>query len=164
MIQGRTTKHRAMAKLMTQPPAIRAAKESDVAELARLFTSLGFPVAVDDLKSRWEHWQAAGKVALVAENSDGTLAGVATLHQMEVLHRPRPVGRISTLVVDESLRGQGVGRALVEAAEVLLTEAGCGLMEITCNLRREGSHAFYEHLSYGRTSVRFAKVLRAMDT
>jgi GNAT superfamily N-acetyltransferase len=78
---------------------------------------------------------------------------------MVVLHRPKPVGRIATLVVDAAVQGQGIGRALVAAAEELLAGMGCGLVEITSNMRFASAHGFYEHLGYERTSMRFAKVL-----
>jgi GNAT superfamily N-acetyltransferase len=95
----------------------------------------------------------------VAARADGTLAGAVTLHQMIVLHRLRPVGRITALVVDAPDRGRGIGRALVAAAEAALARSGCGLLEITSNVRLAEAHAFYEHLGYERTSFRFAKVL-----
>jgi len=138
---------------------IRSAAPSDAAEIARLLTVLGFPTAADALAARWDKWAAEGNAALVAVQPDGTLAGVVTLHQMRVLHRPRPVGRITSLVVDAPLRGQGIGRALVAAAEEALHHSGCGLLEITSNVERVDAHAFYEQLEYERTSVRLAKVL-----
>src|SRR5262245_61859219 len=100
--------------------SIRTATERDAPELARLLTSLGHPTEVASITTRWDDWRAAGNAALVATLDDGTLAGVATLHQMVVLHRPRPVGRITALVVDERARGRGIGRALVDAAEAAL--------------------------------------------
>jgi ribosomal protein S18 acetylase RimI-like enzyme len=75
-----------------------------------------------------------------------------------VLHRPKPVGRITSLVVDPSARGQGLGRALVQAGEAALVQAGCGLLEVTSHARRTDAHDFYRHLAYERTSLRFAKV------
>lgn len=142
---------------------IRSATQRDAAELARLLTVLGHPTAAEALAESWEEWAAAGNVALVAVQPDGTLAGVATLHQMRVLHRPEAVGRITALVVDTPLRGQGIGRALVAAAEEALRSAGCGLLEITSNMRRVDAHAFYEQLGYEKTSLRFAKVLAPSD-
>jgi GNAT superfamily N-acetyltransferase len=140
-------------------PEIRPATERDAPELARLLTALGHPTAAESIAARWEEWVAEGNSALVAGGADAALAGVATLHRMIVLHRPHPVGRITALVVDEALRGQGIGRALVVASERVLARAGCGLLEITSNVRLVDAHAFYEHLGYERTSIRLAKVL-----
>jgi GNAT superfamily N-acetyltransferase len=144
---------------MTEP-AVRPATERDAPEVARLLTALGHPTAAESIASRWREWIAAGNVALVADGDNGALSGVATLHHMVVLHRPKPVGRITALIVDEPARGRGVGRALVAAAEAELARAGCGLLEITSNARLVDAHAFYEHLGYERTSARFAKMLK----
>jgi len=138
---------------------VRPAAAHDAAEIARLLTTLGHPTSAVDVAARWGAWSAVGDSALVAEAPNGSLAGLVTLHRMLVLHRPRPVGRITALVVDPSVRGQGIGRALVEAAEAALRAAGCGLLEITSHVRLVEAHAFYERLGYQRTSVRLAKVL-----
>jgi GNAT superfamily N-acetyltransferase len=137
---------------------IRIASIDDASEIARQMTILGHPTTTADIIERWDQWSAEGNTCFVAQKSDGTLAGAITLHKMHVLHRPRPLGRITALVVDDTLRGTGLGRALVEVAEEFLKNAGCGLLELTSNVSRLPAHAFYEHLRYERTSVRFAKV------
>ncbi|MBX5461906.1 MAG: GNAT family N-acetyltransferase [Steroidobacteraceae bacterium] len=142
---------------MSTSPTIRRATRADAPELERLFGMLGYPIRSDSILARWAEWEAAGNIALVADRQDGTLAGVITLHHTHVLHRERPVGRISALVVDASVRGRGIGRSLVAAAEVILTEAGCEVIEVTSNMRRTDAHAFYERLGYERTSYKFAK-------
>jgi len=139
--------------------AIRVATGRDASEIARLLTLLGHPTAAKSIVARWQEWIAAGNSGLVAPGAEGTLAGVATLHQMTVLHRPLPVGRITALVVDASMRGRGVGTALVAAAETALLGSGCGWLEITSNASLAAAHAFYERLGYERTSVRLVKLL-----
>ncbi|MFZ6799195.1 GNAT family N-acetyltransferase [Undibacterium sp. Di24W] len=139
--------------------AIRPATEEDSQELARLFTELGHPTTSAQILTHWPAWSHYGSQALVAAHVDGQLLGVITLHSMIVLHRPKPVGRVSALVVDARLRGSGVGRALMAAAERVLKDGGCGLIEITSNNRLVDAHAFYEHLGYTRTSIRLAKNL-----
>jgi len=95
---------------------------------------------------------------LVAE-LDGAVIGCLSTSLTLVLHRPAPVGRISMMVVDEALRSRGIGAQLVRAAEHVLTEQGCYLVEVTSHLRRTDAHRFYERLGYERTSVRMAKEL-----
>ncbi|HKW13996.1 MAG TPA: GNAT family N-acetyltransferase [Candidatus Krumholzibacteria bacterium] len=145
---------------MTVMPSIREANENDAPELARLLTALGHATDARELRNRWIPWREEGNSALVAAREDGTLSGVATLHRTWVLHRPRPVGRITALIVDETDRGNGIGRALVAGSEQWLTDAGCGLLEITSNARLVDAHEFYRHLGYEQTSARFMKKLR----
>lgn len=135
---------------------IRPADARDCPALAALIGQLGYPVAVDDLAQRLAGLAREGRPVLVAE-IDGTVVGCLSTSVMHVLHRPKPVGRISMMVVDEGLRGGGIGTMLVRAAEAALVARGCGLIEVTSNLRREAAHGFYERLGYQRTSLRFAR-------
>ena len=142
---------------MKTTPSIRRAGQPDVAELARLISPLGCPVGPDDVASVWEAFTAEGNFVLVVDGGD-SLLGAITLHSMIVLHRAQPVGRITSLVVDPSVRGRGLGRALMEAAENALAEMGCGQVEVTSHVRRVEAHDFYRHMAYEQTSYRFAKV------
>ena len=141
---------------------IRSARASDVAEMSRLFAELGYDVPVDALVQRLRAFDAPGEGVIVAEDpsTPGQLLGTATLHLTPVLHRAGPVGRVSALVVDSTVRGRGIGRALMAAAEQWAAERGCVLMEVTSNMRRADAHRFYEGLGYERTSFRFATVPR----
>jgi GNAT superfamily N-acetyltransferase len=101
---------------------------------------------------------ADGRAVLVAER-DGAVVGCLSTSVMRVLHRPAPVGRISMMVVDEALRSQGIGAALVREAERVLAEQGCYMIEVTSHVRRTEAHRFYEKLGYDKTSVRLARML-----
>ena len=135
---------------------VRAATAADVPELARLLALLGYPTEEQVLAARLAAFAAAGEMALVADAGD-RLLGAATIHVTPVLHRAGPVGRLTALVVDDETRGRGVGRALVTAAEAILSARGCVLIEVTSNRRRTDAHAFYERLGYVATSLRFGK-------
>lgn len=138
---------------------VREARAEDADALAGLLAELGFPAAGGEVAPRLHALIDAGELVLVAE-SDGLVAGLATVHITPVLHRPTCVGRLTALVVSELKRGQGIGRALVEAAERLVAERGCALIEVTSNRRLADAHAFYERLGYEVTSLRFKKILR----
>lgn len=137
---------------------IRDARAEDAPALAALIAELGYEVTVPDVLQRLERLVASGQHALVADR-DGVI-GLLTTSIMHVLHRPRPVGRISMMVVTEAARSGGVGAALVAEAETRLKAAGCGLVEVTSNAKRLRAHAFYERLGYERTSIRLAKQLQ----
>lgn len=139
--------------------SIRFGTLDDASEIARLLTQLGHPNTTELIQSKWPSWAAAGNVALVAGRSDGKLAGVATLGRMVTLHRPKPVGRIVAIVVDEACKRQGIGKALVLAAEEYLRNEGCGLIELTSNTNLTEAHQFYQNMGYRITSYRFMKEL-----
>ena len=135
---------------------IRDARPEDAPALAALVTELGYPVSGDTIAERMAALHTAGETVLVAARG-GTPVGLLTVHVTPVLHRPTPVGRLTMLVVGERERGNGVGRALVAAAERILAARGCALVEVTSNRRRTDAHAFYERLGYDATSLRFGK-------
>ncbi|HEX6600180.1 MAG TPA: GNAT family N-acetyltransferase [Gemmatimonadaceae bacterium] len=144
--------------------SIRLARATDVPELARLFSELGYEIAPDVLAERWGAFAASGEQGFVAADDaspHGRLLGLVTLHATPVLHRAGPVGRVTALVVDATFRGCGIGRALMAAAERWAAERGCVLLEVTSNQRRVDAHKFYEGLGFERTSFRFARAPRA---
>ena len=139
-------------------PIIREAREEDADDLVRLIGQLQFDVDRSGVIERLRALAEAREPVLVAETRDG-LAGMLDWHVMTTVHRPRPVGRIVTLVVDQPRRGQGIGSALVSAAEARMRARGCEKMEVTSNLALGRAHAFYEGLGLERSSYRFAKDL-----
>jgi ribosomal protein S18 acetylase RimI-like enzyme len=139
-------------------PVIREAQSRDAETIAALIAALGYEVTAADIKRHLASLRKAETPALVADQ-DGVVACL-TWHITPVVHRPRPVGRITMMVVAEESRGEGVGAALVADAEVRLKAAGCGLIEVTSNVKRLRAHNFYERLGYERTSYRFARVLQ----
>jgi ribosomal protein S18 acetylase RimI-like enzyme len=148
------------APAVADPPAlrIRPADAVDGEAIAPLLAGLGFKATADELADRIGRLSRAGEPVLVAKLGD-RLVGCLTWHIVPVLHRPRPVGRITLLVVAEQARRQGIGRALVEGAESKLRQRECGLVEVTSNTRLKAAHAFYRRLGFERTSYRFAKAL-----
>ncbi len=135
---------------------VREATPGDGAAIAALATELGFPLTSGDIEATLPRLRDSGEPPLVADD-DGDILGCVTWHLTPVLHRPAPVGRVTMLIVTARARGQGVGKALVAAAEERLLECGCDGIEVTSNLRLTEAHRFYEHLGYERTSHRFAK-------
>ena len=125
-----------------------------------LISQLGYRTDEAQVAERLAAMHSPSAQAFVALLDDA-VAGCLTTSMTRVLHRPAPVGRISMLVVDEGLRGRGIGAALIAAAEAALVATGSELVEVTSNLRLTEAHRFYERLGYSRTSIRFARELSA---
>jgi GNAT superfamily N-acetyltransferase len=139
-------------------PKLRAAKPSDAKALAGLIEYLGHEIDEKAVRKNVAKLAKAGEPPLVAI-IDKTVVGLCGVHRMVAVHRPAPVGRINVLVVAKKAQDLGIGRMLVEAAEQFLKKAGCQLVEVTSNDRRTAAHAFYRHLGYERSSIRFFKKL-----
>jgi GNAT superfamily N-acetyltransferase len=147
---------------------VRTATLADASEVARLLALLGHAQPAGDASRKLTAFLDGGEHVFVATRSASAVAapllGAVTLHVTNVLHRPGPIGRLTALVVEESVRGQGVGVALVHAAEEFFAARGCALIEVTSNKKRTDAHAFYERLGYTGTSFRFAKTIPIADT
>jgi N-acetylglutamate synthase-like GNAT family acetyltransferase len=137
---------------------IRDAKPSDSRRLVELIRYLGHEIDEKAVRRNLGKLNEAGETPLVATRGK-TVVGLLGIHRMVTVHRPAPVGRISVLVVAKEAQDHGIGRMLVEAAEQALKKAGCQIVEVTSNDRRTAAHAFYRHLGYERTSMRFMKAL-----
>jgi GNAT superfamily N-acetyltransferase len=139
-------------------PKIRDAKPSDAERLVELTRSLGHEIDEKSLRKNLKALQKTGELPLVA-TLDKTIVGMCGVGARVVVHRPAPLGRITALVVAEEAQGHGIGRLLVDDAEDWCRKKGCALVEVTSNDRRTAAHAFYRHLGYERSSIRFFKKL-----
>jgi predicted N-acetyltransferase YhbS len=140
---------------------VREARGSDAEALASLLTELGYPDEPARVAARAAELAAdAASIVLVAEDGAGVIGFVAA-SAMPLLHEDGSWCRLSALAVAEGRRGEGVGRALVEAAETFARSRGCRYAEVTSGDRpeREAAHLFYRALGYEEVSRRFLKDL-----
>lgn len=137
---------------------VREATQRDGGVVAAQATESGVPLTAGDIEGKLPRLRDTDKPPLVADDA-GDILGCVPWQLTPVLHRPAPVGRITMLIVTARAWGRSIGRALVAAAEQRLLDRGCGLVEVTSNLRLIEAHRFYEHLGYERTSHRFVKIL-----
>ena len=140
-------------------PQIRDAKPADAPRLVELIHFLGHDIDEKSLRKNLSALKKAGETPLVATLGK-QVVGLCGISARVMVHRDAPIGRISPLVVAEEAQGHGIGRMLVDAAEAWMRKKGCKLVEVTSNDRRAEAHAFYRHMGYERTSIRFAKTLR----
>lgn len=95
---------------------------------------------------------------VVRAANGGNIVGALTL-----IHFRIPTGVrawIEDVVVDASARGQGVGKALIQAAVERSHALGAKTLDLTSNPNRESAHRLYEGTGF---SVRTTKVYRHLS-
>jgi len=139
-------------------PKLRDAKPGDAGRLVELIHELGHEIGEKAARRNIATLKKLGEAPIVV-TLDKKVVGMIGIHRMVTIHRDAPVGRIPVLVVAKEAKGLGLGRMLVDAAEQWCRKKGCKLIEVTSNDRRADAHAFYRHMGYERTSIRFFKKL-----
>jgi GNAT superfamily N-acetyltransferase len=136
---------------------VREPTTADADALARLSTQLGYPAAAANMPDRLTRL-ADDRNARAFVVSDGErVVGMITIHLRDTLNHAAPIAQITLLVVDETIRSRGAGRALVDAAEKWARARGAKRIAVTTALDRVGAHTFYEKMGYAHTGRRYAK-------
>ena len=144
--------------------AVRFAKPEDWAAVAGLLVELGRGVAegtAGDPVHRQAfagHLRQIGNVTLVAE-SRGEVVGIVDMEYHQRLGDHRPQARVNDVVVTEGSRGQGVGAALLSAAEDLARKRGCFRMALVTAGWREATMSFYKKEGWSEYGAWFVKPL-----
>ena len=138
-------------------PELRDAKPADAPRLAALIGELGHEVDAKVVRKNLAPLRSANEIPIVATLGKDVV-GLCGIHRMLALHRDHLVGRVNILIVTKAAQGQGIGRMLIEEAERRLKTLGCGRIEITVGEERHAAQAFYRHLGYERTTIRFQKI------
>jgi len=138
---------------------IREASADDAEALANLATQLGYPSKPAQIAHRLAGLPSTGSCVFVA-TAEGSVVGLVQIS----VYFPFLVdeaAEIAALVVDEEWRGQGIGLALVKAAEGWALENGCSTLYVRTNVIRERVHSFYQHIGFQpvKTALTFAKPL-----
>jgi (aminoalkyl)phosphonate N-acetyltransferase len=68
---------------------------------------------------------------------------------------------IGGLVVDRGRRRQGIGKALMRAAEDWARSQGCSIVRLRTSAGRTAAHRFYEQLGY--TNVKKYSFVKSLD-
>jgi GNAT superfamily N-acetyltransferase len=137
---------------------ITVAKPEDANRLADLLRQMGYEVSEADTAKRIKLYGQPAYRLLLAKTEEMAVGFIA-LHFYDVLHLPATEGRISSFCVDEKVRGKGIGKALLAAAEDYFKENGCYKIVLNSNLKRPETHQFYLNRGYQFTSKHFAKFL-----
>ncbi len=153
---------------------IREAKQSDIKSIADLYEELNsehnallpeiFRKAAR-ASIEWHIFSIFGNfnsTILVAEEEEILGFAHITVEQVKnnSMFEDRCYAWVHNLCVRKERRGQGVGSALMKAAESWSAERGATTMELTVWEANEGALHFYESLSYKTLNRHLTKSLR----
>lgn len=133
---------------------VRDALITDAEAIAVLSGQLGYPAETAELRARLETLlgRSSHHAVFVATDEGGRVIGWVHIGRRDVLENAA-CAEILGLVVDTTLRGAGIGRALVAGAEAWARARGLGEVVVRSNIARLESHPFYERLGYRRTKT-----------
>lgn len=134
---------------------IRSYRDGDHAEWLRMRRALWDDCPDDQQVREMEETLASDTdEVFFAERPGGGLCGFveAAIRPWAIGCDARPVGYIEGWYVDENVRRQGVGRALVEAAEAWARSKGCRQMASDAELWNDVSHQAHGALGYDETA------------
>jgi GNAT superfamily N-acetyltransferase len=144
---------------------VRPAEAGDFEAVTRLLAELGRPkVKPSDERAAREvylrHIERDDAASLVAE-ADGEIVGFCSLEFRDRLNRLTRQAWVPDLIVTESARSTGAGRALLSAAFDVAREHGCYELTLESGWKREVAHRFYEIAGMSRDGYYFTYSLRA---
>jgi GNAT superfamily N-acetyltransferase len=139
--------------------SIRRAEMADAAALADLMTQLGYPTRASEMEMRMETIRSDKNYATFVAVSEGKVCGMIGTFTCYSYEHNNPGGRILALVVSEKVRGKGVGRALIAAAEADFAQRNVRRVAVNTRFERTKAHEFYEGVGYEKNGFRLVKEL-----
>jgi N-acetylglutamate synthase-like GNAT family acetyltransferase len=124
---------------------LRPFRQSDLPAVRELLRQLGYDIAEPELIGRVAHVLEDADHHLVVAELEGRIVGVLHIFRRPALEKPCEAV-VQALVIDAQMRGHGLGKALMRAAEEWARAQG--LSSVALHTRK--AQAFYEGLGYSR--------------
>jgi GNAT superfamily N-acetyltransferase len=100
--------------------------------------------------------------AVLGAEKDGSIVGTCTVAICPNLSwSGRPYAIIENVIVSESYRGQGIGKALLLEAQLLAENAGCYKVALMTGSKRMSTLKFYEACGFVGNKAGFQKRFNA---
>jgi GNAT superfamily N-acetyltransferase len=143
---------------------IRQAHAEDIAAVLALYAQPGMDngkvLALEEAKALFAQFAKYPNYRLFVALVDGLVVGSYALLVMHNLgHLGTPSAIAEDVVVAQDVRGQGIGRQMMEHAAAQAREAGCYKLALSSNNKRVDAHRFYASLGFVPHGVSFVMEL-----
>lgn len=141
---------------------VRRATGEDTFAIARLYAQLVSNPAVLVSPQAIDALVATGRAALLVCEVDAQVCGTALVCLCDdVMFNTQPFAVVENVVVDSSVRGQGIGRALFHSIEEFCRNSLCSKIMLMSAAGRTEAHQFFERAGYAGSVKRgFVKYRR----
>lgn len=138
--------------------AVRAAEPADANAMAALAVQLGYQCTAAEVRTRLADMKDPAQYGIfVAVLPEGEVVGWIGVYIFRTV-ASAPLAQISGLVIDETVRSRGIGKALLHAAEDWARRSDCAVTSVNSNIIRDRAHRFY--LGNGYEVVKTQKIFR----
>lgn len=140
-------------------PRIRDATAGDGEAVAVLLTELGYPATPEEATARIQRFAGDPQSRVQVAEVDGRVAGLVATHLAPRLAVDRLDCEIVAIVVASPRRGEGIGGALLDAAEAEARSRGARRLELSSGDWRPEAHGFYLSRGFVTEARSFTKLL-----
>lgn len=138
---------------------IRDATIGDAEALAGLAAQLGYPSSGAEIGARLGKYKGNAEERLLVAEVEGLVVAWTSIALADHFHTP-PYVEISGLVVDEKLRGHGIGDQLISEVKKWAESKGVGIVRLRANVIRKDAHRFYEREGFRKAKEQFVFELK----
>lgn len=138
---------------------IRSSRPDDFHDIIKLLRQLWPSLTLDEeaIKVVYMRSLDSDSDVLLSAEHNNEVVGFGAMVIKNSFWQSATVGYISTLVVEEELRNQGIGRTLLNEIMDLAKLRGCKKVELDSGFHREQAHAMYEHYGFKKRAYVFSK-------
>jgi ribosomal protein S18 acetylase RimI-like enzyme len=140
--------------------SIRRATEADLSDLLALYGQPDFNngrvTSLDQAKATLARMATYPDFAAYCAEIDGAVVGTFSLMVIDNLaHWGMASALVENVVVANGHQGEGIGRAMIQAAFRLAEEKGAYKVALSSNVKSTRAHEFYESLGFEKYGFSF---------
>ena len=126
---------------------IRSIKEQDAEAVNALSIQLGYAMPIEQTLANIRLVLGTnGHNAFVAAHEGKIIGWIGVAEALQI--ESAPFCEIRGLIVDETYRGHGIGKLLIDKVKEWSRGTGNKTLRLRCNMIRTGAHLFYQHLGF----------------